>query len=111
MIRLRARAEREGLIAVAPYLASHEDFFTAVAVLHGHAALGSLGPWRVDGWLSTGDRDRVRTVAYTRDLADHLHHAGFPRIEPRIFWGDHALQDDDLTALVAWWVRPARRVP
>ena len=98
--------------AVAPYLASREDLFTAFAVLHGHVSMGSLGPRRVRGWLSTGEGDRVRTVAFTKDTADHMtRRAGFPAIEMRVFRGDHALQDDELSELVAWWLRPERRVP
>ncbi len=52
--------------SVAPYMASHENLFTAFAVLHGHVALGSIGPRRPRGWLSAGERDRVRTVEYVK---------------------------------------------
>jgi poly(3-hydroxybutyrate) depolymerase len=89
----------------ASYLASREDVFTAFAVLHGHVALDALGPRRVRGWLSTGDRDRQRPPEAMRRLADHLHsREGFTEIETRIFRGGHALGDEELTALVAWWL-------
>ena len=91
--------------SAAPYLATHEDLFTAFAVLHGHVALGAMGPRRVPGWLSTGDRDRVRTAEYIRSVADYMtRHARLPEVEVRMFRADHTLQKDELTALVAWWL-------
>jgi dienelactone hydrolase len=50
--------------SVAPYIATRESLFTAFAVLHGHVVPGSLGRLRPRAWLSAGDQDRVRTVAY-----------------------------------------------
>jgi predicted esterase len=91
---------------VAVSLASHEDLFSAFAVLHGHVELNGLGPRRVRGWLSAGDRDRIRTVEQIRRLADHLTRgAGFPEVETRAFRADHTLGDEELAALVAWWLR------
>jgi poly(3-hydroxybutyrate) depolymerase len=90
----------------AAYIASHEDLFTAFAVLHGHVVLDGLGPRRVRGWLSTGDRDRLRTAEQIAGLADHLRRReGFRDIEVRVFPADHALDDAELSALVAWWLR------
>jgi poly(3-hydroxybutyrate) depolymerase len=101
--------------ALAPHLASREDLFTAFAVLHGHVVPEGLGPRRVRGWLSTGDRDRQRPVAGVRSQADDLiRRQGFLEIETRIFPVDHTLGDEELGALVTWWLRrpdrrPARR--
>lgn len=90
----------------AAYIASHEDLFTAFAVLHGHVELGGMGLRRGRGWLSTGDRDRVRTVASIKSVADHLtRREGFPEVETRVFRVDHTLGEDELAALVAWWLR------
>lgn len=90
----------------AAHIASHEDLFSAFAVLHGHVVVDEMGPRRVRGWLSTGDRDRLRTVEYTRSLADHLtRREAFREVETRVFQGDHSLGEDELAALVAWWLR------
>jgi predicted esterase len=56
-------------------------------------------------WLSAGDRDRVRTVEYMRSVAARLGQDGFPKVELRLFRADHTLQDEELGALVAWWLR------
>jgi len=94
----------------AAYLATHEAVFTALAVLHGHVALGAMGPRRPRTWLSVGDRDRVRTVEYMKSVAAHLEQEGFPKVELRVFRADHTLQDEELAGLVAWWLgRPAER--
>ena len=89
---------------VAPYIATRESLFTAFAVLHGHLMPGALGRLRPPVWLSTGDRDRVRTVEYMRSVAGHLTADGFPSVELRVFKVDHSLGDDELAALVAWWL-------
>jgi poly(3-hydroxybutyrate) depolymerase len=94
----------------AAYLATHEAMFTALAVLHGHLVPGAMGPRRPRTWLSAGDRDRVRTVEYMRSVAEHLGQEGFPGVELRVFRVDHTLQEEELVALVAWWLgRPAGR--
>jgi len=94
----------------AAYLATHEAVFTSLAVLHGHVVPGAMGPRRPRTWLSAGDRDRVRTVAYMRSVAEHLGQEGFPGVELRVFRVDHTLQEEELAALVAWWLgRPAGR--
>jgi poly(3-hydroxybutyrate) depolymerase len=106
------RADSERVLAVgfsvggsvAPYLATHENVFTAFGILHGHVVLGSLGSRRPRVWLSAGDRDRVRTVEYMRGVADYLKQKGFLEVEPRVFRVDHTLQDEELTALVVWWL-------
>jgi poly(3-hydroxybutyrate) depolymerase len=91
--------------SAAPFIASHEDLFTAFAVLHGHVVLDGMGPRRVRGWLSTGDRDRLRTVEYIRSAADHMmRREGFSEVEIRVFRVDHTLQETELNALVAWWL-------
>jgi poly(3-hydroxybutyrate) depolymerase len=90
----------------AAYLASREAVFTALAVLHGHVAPGAIGPRRPRTWLSAGDRDRVRTVEYMKSVAEHLGREGFPKVELRVFGADHALTDEELGALVAWWLGP-----
>lgn len=96
--------------SVASSLAARESVFTALGVLHGHVVPGSVGPGRPRAWLSAGDRDRVRTVEYMRSVADHLRRQGFLEVEERVFRVDHTLQDEALTALVAWWLgRPAGR--
>jgi poly(3-hydroxybutyrate) depolymerase len=88
----------------AAYFATHEDIFTDLAILHGHVGPGTVGLRRPRSWVSTGDRDRVRTVEYMRSVADHLGQQGFPKVELRVFRADHTLQDDELTELVAWWL-------
>lgn len=95
----------------APYIATHEDLFTAFAVLHGHVARAGMGPRRVRGWLSTGDRDRVRTVAHVKSEADQLGRDGFAGLETRVFPVDHTLGEDELGALVAWWLGGTRAAP
>jgi dienelactone hydrolase len=98
----------------AAYIASHEDLFGAFAVLHGHVVLDGMGPRRVRGWLSTGDRDRLRTAESIRSLAEHLtRREAFPELETRMFRVDHRLQEDELAALIAWWLRrpPSRQDP
>jgi poly(3-hydroxybutyrate) depolymerase len=90
--------------SVAPYLATRESLFTAFAVLHGHVVPGTWGRLRPRAWVSAGDRDRVRTVEYMRSVADHLTREGFPSVELRVFKVDHSLGDDELAALVAWWL-------
>jgi len=90
--------------SVAPYIATRESLFTAFAVLHGHVAPGSWGRLRPRAWLSAGDRDRVRTVEYMRSVAGLLTREGFPSVELRVFKVDHSLGDDELAALVAWWL-------
>jgi poly(3-hydroxybutyrate) depolymerase len=94
----------------AAYLATHEAVFTTLAVLHGHVVPSAMGSRRPRTWLSAGDRDRVRTVQYMRSVAEHLRQEGFPGVELRVFRVDHTLQEEELTALVAWWLgRPAGR--
>jgi poly(3-hydroxybutyrate) depolymerase len=88
----------------AAYLATHEAIFTDVAILHGHVVSGTIGPRRPRGWVSAGDRDRVRTVDYMRSVADYLGQQGFPRVELRVFRADHTLQHEELAGLVAWWL-------
>jgi predicted esterase len=85
---------------VAPYIATRESLFTAFAVLHGHVVPGAWGRLHPRVWLSTGDRDRE----YMRSVADHLTAEGFPSVELRVFKVDHSLGDDELAALVAWWL-------
>jgi len=93
---------------MAAYLASREDVFTAFAVLHGHVPVDALGPRRVRGWLSTGDRDGRRTAEQVRATAEQVRRAGFADVTMRVFRGDHALSDEELAALVGWWLDPRR---
>jgi predicted esterase len=77
-----------------------------IHVLYGHVVVDGMGPRRVRAWLSTGDRDRLRTAEYIRSLADYLtRREAFPEVETRLFRVDHRLQEDELAALVAWWLR------
>jgi poly(3-hydroxybutyrate) depolymerase len=90
----------------AAYIASHEDLFSAFAVLHGHVVVDGMGPRRVRAWLSTGDQDRLRTAESIQSLADHLtRREAFPEVETRLLRADHRLREDELAALVAWWLR------
>jgi poly(3-hydroxybutyrate) depolymerase len=92
--------------SAALYVASHDDLFTAFAVLHGHVAPQVIGPRRVRGWFSAGDRDRLRTVGAVKSAVDHLtREAHFPEVQMRVFATDHTLREDELNALVAWWLR------
>ena len=94
---------------LAAHLGTHEDVFTALAVLHGHVLVDILGPRRVRAWLSAGDRDRVRSVAQVRTTVDELERrAGFREVSAPVFRAGHALGDDELAALVAWWLGPRR---
>src|SRR5262245_37442000 len=90
--------------SVAPYIATRDSQFTAFAVLHGHIMPASFGPLRPRASVSAGDQDRVRTADYMRSVADYLTRAGFPVVDLRVFKSDHRLGDDELTALVAWWL-------
>jgi len=90
-------------------LATHEAVFTALAVLHGHVVPGAMGSRRPRTWLSAGDRDRVRTVAYMRSVAEHLGQEGFSGVELRVFRVDHTLQEEELAALIDWWLGRAGR--
>jgi predicted esterase len=68
--------------------------------------LDGMGPRRMRGWLSTGDRDRLQPVTYIRRVADHLtRREGFPEVETRVFRAGHTLGEEELAALVAWWLR------
>jgi predicted esterase len=76
------------------------------AVLHGHVTLGAIGLRPPRGWLSAGDRDRVRTVEDMKSVADYLRRReDFTDVELRVFHVDHSLGDEELAALVAWWRR------
>jgi poly(3-hydroxybutyrate) depolymerase len=109
----RVRADRAQILiagfsvggGAAASIASHEDLFTAFAVLHGHVALDAMGPRRVRGWLSAGDRDRLRTVEQIRSLANRLRAEGFPEVDMQEFRADHTLGEQELATLVAWWLR------
>ena len=90
--------------SVAAYVATRERVFTSVAVQHGHVVPGSLGPLRPRAWVSAGNQDRIRTVVYMKSVADYLTQAGFPPVDLRVFKVDHRLGDDELAALVAWWL-------
>jgi hypothetical protein len=39
-----------------------------------------------------------------KSVADYLTRAGFPAVDLRVFKADHRLGDDELAALVAWWL-------
>jgi len=88
----------------AAYVATHEAIFTDLAVLHGHVVPGALGPRRPRTWVSTGDRDRVRTAEYMRSVAEHLNQQGFPKVALRVFRADHTLPDEEFNGLIAWWL-------
>jgi predicted esterase len=88
----------------AAYMGTHEAMFTSLAILHGHVTPATIGPRRLPTWVSTGDRDRVRTVDYMRSVSEHLRQQGFPKVEMRVFQADHTLQDEELAALAAWWL-------
>ena len=92
----------------AAYLATHEAVFTGLAVLHGHVVPGAMGPRRPRTWLSAGDRDRARPVAYMKSVAEELGRAGFADVQLRVFRTGHTLEDQELTALTTWWLGPAR---
>jgi poly(3-hydroxybutyrate) depolymerase len=53
-------------------VATYEDMFTDLAILHGHVVPLTIGPRRPRTWVSAGDRDRVRTVEYMRSVAEQL---------------------------------------
>jgi hypothetical protein len=46
----------------------------------------------------------VRTAGQMKDLADSLKCEGFAAAEVRVFLAHHALGDEELSALVAWWL-------
>lgn len=86
-------------------IASREQMFTSFAVLHGHVALDAIGPRRVRGWLSTGDRDRTRPPDVMKGLAERMRRdAGFSDVSLQVFRVDHTLSDEELDALVTWWL-------
>lgn len=88
----------------AAYLATHEAIFTGLAILHGHVTAATIGPRRLRTWVSTGDRDRVRTIDYMRSVSEQLRQQGFPKVEMRVFRADHTLQDEELAGLTVWWL-------
>src|SRR5262245_41121213 len=88
----------------AAYLATHEAMFTDLAVLHGHIALDTIGARRPRAWVAAGDRDQVVTVEHMVVLAEQLGQRGFPNVALRVFQADHTLKDEELTALIAWWL-------
>ena len=90
--------------SVAAYIATRESLFTGFAVMHGHVVPGAWGRLRPRAWLSAGDRDRVRTVEYMNGVAGQLTREGFPSVELRVFKVGHSLGDDELAALVVWWL-------
>lgn len=46
-------------------------------------------------------------MEYMKNVAEHLGREGFPKVELRVFGADHALTDEELSALVAWWLGPS----
>ena len=110
ILRLRALAERERFVALAPDSES------------------VAGVWRVEPGPGTHDqgpdhrhvlrcvrevlalvhvdRARVRPVEQLRSLAAELtRRATLPEVQTRVFHADHVLEDEELAALVAWWLR------
>ena len=62
--------------------------------------VGSIGPSRPRGWLSTGDADGVRTEASVRQAAASLEAAGLADLEVHVFHGGHMLLDEDRKSVV-----------
>jgi poly(3-hydroxybutyrate) depolymerase len=90
--------------STAPYVASNDDFYRAFAVLHGGVFAGGLGPRRVRGWFSTGDRDPIRPFPGVEAACDDVRRVGFDPVELRTFHEGHEIGADELRELVAWWL-------
>jgi predicted esterase len=88
----------------APAIASHEEPFTAFAILHGGVVAGSFGPRHLRGWLSTGRGDTVRSVAQVQQAAAQLRAGGATDLEIQAFDGGHVLFDPEIDAMLAWWL-------
>jgi predicted esterase len=88
----------------APYLASHDELYTAFASLHGGAFPGGLGKHRVRGWFSTGTEDQIRPVDGVIKAADGTRSVGFAQVEVRTYRGGHHIAQGELEDLIAWWL-------
>ena len=114
VLRLHALAEREGFIVLAPDSVSvpgvwlvgqrpdevTEDYRHVMDCVREVLQVPGV---RVDPAqvLAAGF-----SVEYMKSVADHLRrHEGFTDVELRVFHVDHSLGDEELAALVAWWLR------
>lgn len=97
-------AGHSGGASSAPYIASWDDRYTEFAVLHGGAWPGGLGPHKVRGWFSTGTTDTMRPLAGVQAAAEGVRRVGFMSVEVHTFTGGHGVGDDELRALLAWWL-------
>jgi poly(3-hydroxybutyrate) depolymerase len=89
----------------APYIASHESFFRAFAVLHGGIIPGGFANNRVRGWFSAGDSDPARPVAGVRRALEQLKGAGWDSsLELKTFPGGHELSEAEQSAVIEWWL-------
>jgi poly(3-hydroxybutyrate) depolymerase len=87
-----------------PYMATNDPRFNAYGSQHGGAFPGGMGDNRTAGWFSTGQDDDVRDPDHVQGQADDVAAAGYPEPEVRIYPGGHAIGDQELEELVAWWL-------
>jgi phospholipase/carboxylesterase len=97
-------AGHSGGASTAPYVSTNAEPYTAFAVLHGGAFPGGLGTRPVRGWFSTGDADPLRPPAAVQAAASSVERAGLGDVRFRTFPGGHAIESDELRALLAWWL-------
>ena len=93
----------------APYLATNDARFTALAILHGGMFEGGFGPNQPRAWLSTGEDDTARPPGELSQYALLLGTLGFPEVEFRTYPGGHELGEAERGELIAWWLDGARR--
>jgi poly(3-hydroxybutyrate) depolymerase len=89
--------------STAPYVATNDETYAAFAVLHGGVLPGGLGGRTVRGWFSTGDADSMRTPLAVQEAADLLRARGLA-IEYRVFHEGHEVREQEVAALVQWWL-------
>ncbi|MGH7439221.1 MAG: alpha/beta hydrolase [Polyangiaceae bacterium] len=92
--------------STAPYEASVESLYSAFAVLHGGAFVGGLGARRPRGWFSTGSGDGIRPPAMVRGAAEQIRRAGFDDVTYRDVPGGHEVGNEEVSAVVGWWLGP-----
>lgn len=90
----------------APYLASNYGAFEAFAVLHGGVYAAGFGTHKPRGWFSTGARDVMRSPQAVRAAMDQARARGLPKVTYFEAAGGHELGDDELRALMKWWLAP-----
>lgn len=113
LARAGTRIARSGWLAVghsggastAPYVATHDQRFSAFAVLHGGAFPRAFGPYRPRGWFSTGEADPARPPAHVTERAAAARAVlGATNVELHLFPGGHEVSTNELNAALDHWL-------